>query len=294
MSPVQLQIIIPNPSGYTLNTIIGSPRTCTPYDVKVAGDNLEISLGDEKGPPQAEAGGSRRYRGYVDFVRYLLLEFFALAHSTGLYNRQKNLWESLAKVTNVKVNPLTQGVFTKTELPIIDFYCLDAKSRVLLFATLCEPHADWREEKKCRAVLSDFLRRAEKVQRKDPPVFAGLFLSFPRSFPASVLKEVEHMTGARDPIGRYESIAPALGVPINLIESSAGTAAKQADEIAQTDNPDKTELMADEEGASLPQMSGTGGDYGAGSEEGSSEIARVRYKFELIHPDIITEKRGRK
>lgn len=248
MSSVQLQIKILNPNAYTLNTIIGSPRTCTPYDVKAAGANLEIT--PEEGADRDEPGVLSES---LALVRYLLIDYFSLAHSSGLYNRQMNLWQSLAKVTSVKVNQLTQGLFTKTELPIIDLYFLDAKSRVLLLGSFLKPHEDWKDEKKCRSALSDFMRRAEKVQRKDPPAFAGLFLCFPEPFPPAILKQIQAMTGASDPIGRYESIVPAIGVPINLIESAFVFS-------NETEN---------------------------GKESGKTA-------FELIHPDIVTEKRGRK
>lgn len=155
-------------------------------------------------------------------VRYVFTEFFALAHRTGLYNRQKLLWESIARVNDVAVHRLQQGLFSKTNLPYFDLHFQDSKGRPLLLACVAEPAAaqgaDGEVERKLKDSFKSLQQRAEKLRSKSGTL-SGVFLIYPKPFPENVLKIVEDLTGASDPVGRFESILPEpLLIPIDLLE----------------------------------------------------------------------------
>lgn len=186
------------------------PRASTPIDLQAATSNIKVES-DSDCPRMLQA-----------VVRYVFTEFFSLAHRTGLYNRQKLLWESIARVNDVAVHRLQQGFFTKTNLPFFDLHFQDSKGRAVLLACVAEPDAlvgsDVDVERRLKDSVKALQQRAEKLRGKSGTL-SGVFLVFPKPFPENVLKIVEDLTGASDPVGRFESILPEpLLMPIDLLE----------------------------------------------------------------------------
>jgi hypothetical protein len=144
-----------------------------------------------------------------------MTDFFAMAHATGLYNRQKQMWEALSKVNSIHVNQLSSGVFNKQPLPIFDFAFLDYKGKPLLVANLI---AGVPEKKKAVDLLKSFISRASNNKSA-----YGVLSCFAEPIPAEVLEYVQKQTFTEDPVMRYESIMPGIGKPFDLLEMSRAT-----------------------------------------------------------------------
>ncbi|HEY9733105.1 MAG TPA: hypothetical protein V6C89_14405 [Drouetiella sp.] len=210
----KLSITNENPSNHSLNSVVMQPRVSTPIDLQAATSNIKV---------QSE-GDCPRFVQTV--VRYIFTEFFSLAHRTGLYNRQKMLWESIARVNDVAVHRLQQGFFSKTDLPYFDLHFQDSKGRPVLLACVAEPEAlagaEGEVERRLKDAVKSLQQRAEKLRSKGGTL-SGVFLVFPKPFPENVLKIIEDLTGASDPVGRFESILPEpLLMPIDLLEVDLG------------------------------------------------------------------------
>jgi hypothetical protein len=206
----KLSITTINPLTQTLNSVVANPRVCTPIDLQAATSNIKVES-DDSVPNLVQA-----------VVRFVLTDFFTLAHRTGLYNRQKLLWESIARVNDVAVHRLTQGLFAKSELPYLDLYFQDSKGRPLILACVAEPEAvlgsDGEIDRKLKDQVKAVQQRAEKLRSKGGTL-SGVFLVYPQPFPENVLKIVEDLTGASDPVGKFESILPEpLLIPLDLLE----------------------------------------------------------------------------
>lgn len=206
----KLSITTENPSSHTLNSVVMQPRVSTPIDLQAATSNIKVEC-DGDCPPMLQT-----------VVRYVFTEFFSLAHRTGLYNRQKLLWESIARISDVAVHRLQQGLFAKSNLPYFDLHFQDSKGRPLLLACVAEPEAvmgaDADGERKMKDAVKALQQRAEKLRSKGGTL-SGVFLVYPKPFPENVLKIVEDLTGASDPVGKFESILPEpLLIPIDLLE----------------------------------------------------------------------------
>jgi hypothetical protein len=208
----KLKIICPNPENHSLVSVISQPRTCKQIDVAAACGNLEIEPSEET-PFLLQA-----------VVRYIFRDFFAMAHRTGLYNRQMGLWEAIARVCEVDAFRLEQGFFTKRFLPFFELHFNDGKGRLLFYAHVCEPDeavvaaGDKEIERRQKELVKSVLSRAEKLKAAKGQLF-GVFLVCPKPFPENILKSIEKSTGANDPVGKFESLLPEpLLVPIDLLE----------------------------------------------------------------------------
>lgn len=203
-------------SGYSLNSIVNAPRTASPLDLKAACDNIQIGSSSEEVPGDVLA-----------LVTYLLTDFFKLSHRTGLYNRQRILWESLSRIVEADVIRLNKGLFSKVELPLIDVIFKDVQGNAIVFAHLVEPYeqpgrgevTQAAANKVAKETLNSFIYRAHKLQNRSNSL-AGLFLCCPKDFPEIVLTIIAEQTASTDPVARYESVLPSLKIPINLLEMS--------------------------------------------------------------------------
>jgi hypothetical protein len=205
------------PEAFTLDSIVRSPRTFKPKDVQSACQNNELAVTHGAPPPEV-----------VSLATYVMTDFFAMSHATGLYNRQIGLWESLSKVNSVHVNQLSTGVFHKSALSIFDFSFLDYKGKPLVSACLVTKVP---EKKKSVAVLKDFISRCSGKN------VAGVLFCFAAPVPEDVVDHVRRATHADEPVGKYESIMPGLNKPFDLLEMN------EADMVAAShDSPDETDL----------------------------------------------------
>lgn len=184
--------------AFTLDSIVRNPRTFKPKDVQSACQNNELAVTHGDPPPEV-----------VSLATYVMTDFFAMAHATGLYNRQKAMWESLSKVNSVHVRQLTKGLFRKELLPIFDFSFQDYKGKPLLNANLVT-----RIPAKENAVglLKSFISRASGNSA------TGVLACFAAPMPAEVLEFVQKQTHTVDPVAKYESILPGLNKPFDLLE----------------------------------------------------------------------------
>lgn len=270
---VTIEIKVRNPAAYTLNTVVASPRTCTPTDIKIASANIEVVSSTDKPQPLM-----------LEFVDFIVRDFFTLAHRSGLYNRQKPLWECIARLTRVNFHQVTQGIFKKVELPVFDLIFEDSLSAPQIYACILKADASWKEEKKVLESIRDFLKRVEQQQKKQNTL-RGVFYCAPSPFPETVLKKVHEMTGSQDPISRYESLLPQpIMLPINLVEYRSGGRTDTEQEISQE--------------MEVEDSSGGTGDVVDRIEDGaliiSSELELPpqpqQFSFKLAHPNLSRKK----
>ncbi len=207
-----LRISIRNIEDFSPEAIVKSPRTYRPQDVQNACKNLSIEI--PKGTPVIA----------LSLAHYVALDFFALSHNTGLFNRQIKLWESLPRIQSIEISQKDKGMFSKDKLPEFDIAFLDHKNRTIAlahFASANESGSNFDYQKSC----AEFLKRASTVQ-----FLHGVFICYPNPFPGKVLEYIKKETNASDSIARYESILPKLGVPINLLEMDRSPIFNPADQ----------------------------------------------------------------
>ncbi|HEY9714601.1 MAG TPA: hypothetical protein V6C72_14130 [Chroococcales cyanobacterium] len=260
----RFEIKCANPAEFTLSNVIGTPRTLLPLDVKSACDNLLFESESDASPEIVPA-----------MIRYLLTDFFQLLHRTGLYNRQKLLWESFARVAAVDGIQLKQGIFSKTTLPEIDLYFNDKDRKTLMLAHVVEESADGllSDERKLKDVVRAFQHKADKLKASRGNL-TGIFLCFPKPFPEIVLRMVESLTGASDPVGKYDSRLPEpLGIPLDLVEYERVTGAPHPSYIEPAPAPDEI----------LPTAS-------AAPPAGGNGVVTGGYNLRLVHPDLSARK----
>jgi hypothetical protein len=203
--------------AFTLDTIVRNPRTFKPKDVHNACQNNEVTVTHGAPPPEV-----------ISLATYVMTDFFAMSHATGLYNRQKALWESLSKVNSIHVNQLSSGLIHKSALSIFDFSFLDYKGKPLILASLVTKLPD---KKKGVDVLRAFISRCSGKN------VAGILYCFAAPVPTDVVDYVRRATHADDPVGKYESIMPGLNKPFDLLEMD------EANMVADSqDSADESEL----------------------------------------------------
>ena len=185
--------------AFTLDSIVRSPRTFKPKDVQSACQNNEVVL--KSGDPPASV---------TDLATYVMTDFFAMAHATGLYNRQRSMWESLSKVNNIHVYQLSSGMFQKQQLQIYDFAFVDYKGKPLVCANLV---AQMTDKDKPLTLLKSFIGRCHGKSS-----LTGVLSCFAAPFPSELIESVQKQTHPEDPIRRYESILPGINVPLDLLE----------------------------------------------------------------------------
>ncbi|HEY9784583.1 MAG TPA: hypothetical protein V6D17_04210 [Candidatus Obscuribacterales bacterium] len=273
-----IEIKVRNPAAYTLTTVAASPRTCTPTDIKIAGANVQIDCGSEAPPNEV-----------VEFIDFLVTQFFALAHKSGLYNRQRVLWECIARSTRVTANKVSQGMFKKIELPVFDLFFEDGQGMPMLFATLLQRDKIFDDQKQKAEAFKDCLKRLEHAQRKQNTM-RGLFFCCPDPFPESVLARVGELTGAHDPVARYESLLPQpWSIPINLIAMGAETEGDFERDEEITSSEDYEEAPSGgEDGEIVDRIEDKAVSVALEAENDKQVRGNV---FRLIHPDL---SRGRK
>ena len=204
-----IEIKVRNTAAYTLNNVVATARSCSPQDLKIAAANVELKS------ESAEVPGE-----ITDFVNFVVTDLFTLLHRSGLYNRQRALWESIARAVKVTVHPVTQGFFRKEALPMYDVHFEDASGGTTLLAFVVQNHAQWREPKYATAYFKELLHRAQQLDKKRP-VMKGIMVIAPKPFSDELFKHVEKMLGGPsiDPVSRYESVIQSpITVHIDLIE----------------------------------------------------------------------------
>ncbi len=200
-------------SSFTITTVLSAPRQCRPVDVKAALAGIELVYLTANTPEDLAA-----------VVSFIIVDFFALAHSTGLYNRQKMLWESIGRVVQVDMVRPRRGIFFKrSNAPWTDLFFMDANGNILVFVSLADPLPTTNDKKH---FIRGAIARAEEIHKRQG-FLHGIFLVLDNPVPESVATMVAKMTNASDPVGRYESLLPApLNTSLNIltIERAEGEA----------------------------------------------------------------------
>lgn len=200
-----------NAEGVTFASISRNPRIYKPQDLQAARENLEICSEPESCPDYIQA-----------MVQYLTGDFLVLLHRTGLYNRQKSLWESLTRTLVAEVFQVKGGLLGGNQLPAFDFQFLDYRQRPIIWVRMTKPDAAMNA-KDYDGLFNSFLATGKKLN-----TLAGVFFCCPKPFPSGLRQKVERLTRSEDPVGRYESLLPEpLCVPINLLEMGADTDSNQ-------------------------------------------------------------------
>lgn len=196
-----LTISIRNIEDFSPDSVAKSPRTFRPQDVVNACKNLAMT-------PSKDCPAD-----VLTIAQFVAVDFFALAHSSGLFNRQIKLWEALARTQKVEVQQMSKGLFSKTKLPEYDLSLIDQKGRATVYARFASGEAGQN---------FDYLRDCKEFFKRIEPssALAGVFLIYPKPFPKNVLEYIRKETNSADALARFESILPKLNVPCNLAEFS--------------------------------------------------------------------------
>jgi hypothetical protein len=207
----KLDLKTADPTGCTLSSVVASPRTCSLLDLSEACKNLLLE------PAEAQLPAT-----LFQCAQFIFSDFFMLMHRTGLYNRQRTLFDALGRVTTIEYHRASQGFFQKQELPFFEMHLLDGKGHVAVLAQIIQAEAlltgllDGERQQKdhWRSVLL----RLDKLKASRGPT-GGLILFSEGQFPNFILSEVLKMTGGSDPVGKYESLLPEpYAVPVDIVE----------------------------------------------------------------------------
>lgn len=210
---IKFDIHTPNPTGFSLFNVIQDPRSFAPDDIKQACNNFAIL----ENPPEP----ARLAKSTLFFLRYLFDDFFKKAHQTGLYNRQRELFEAIGRVESGEVSPVTYGMFfNKAQWPCNDIIFSDKEGNPLIVARVVEEDDSIERKDKSTVMdwLRDFIDKLNKLQTRKGCV-GGAFFCFTGSFPAEVKSKVERMVGSSDPLAKFDCRLPSPAMmPLNLLE----------------------------------------------------------------------------
>lgn len=206
----RLSVIVKNaePEAFNLGTVTQAPRVAGAHDLAAACDNLIFEPSDNKIPDLVLAA-----------IKFIITGYFTDAHQSGLYNRQMRLWENISKVVLVEVQQVTKGFFQKTTLPVYELLFKTVGGKVPIVALVVEPaygsnHLD---------LLKDLLAKVAKMQAQSGNQLTGVFVVCDSPFPPAILTYVEKITGAEDPVAKFDSILPPpYQTHINLVVNLHG------------------------------------------------------------------------
>ncbi|HNB23878.1 MAG TPA: hypothetical protein PKZ32_15790 [Candidatus Melainabacteria bacterium] len=275
-----IEIKVRNSAAYTLNNVVATARSCSPQDLKIAAANVDLVAATGKIPQEV-----------TDFVNFVMTDLFTLLHRSGLYNRQRAFWESIARAVKVTVQPVTQGFFKKEALPMYDVHFEDASGGTTLLAMVVQNHAQWNEPKYSIAYFKELLHRAQQLDKKRP-VLKSVMVVAPKPFSQELFKHVDKILGgpSLDPVSRFESVLQTpitvhlnlfeYGVPALDSEEDGDSTANQGDlyEVEQTPKPasydleeiDDPDVIGDETLLHPDDM----------------KARQARFIFKMIQPDV--------
>lgn len=227
MSLRKLRIKCLENDAFGLYSVVANPRDVSPQDVKTATQNTAL-----------EFEGKKPARDIVSLVNYVLSGYFEYAHRTGLYNRQRELWESIARTTSCKVEIVRQGVLIPIKLPVLDLYFYNSQNVPLILVRLVKPQRRKDFDKRCERYLSSFIQKVTKFQTRKGTL-TGAMICFPDPVGANVIAKVQNKLGANDPANRFDSRLPPTNIPFDVVAMDFGDA--QADSLAaETNGADAT------------------------------------------------------
>ena len=203
----QISISTREPEAFNLATVVADPRALKTTDVQSACDNLVIQCTAKNLP-----------RDVTSLVKFIFTGYFPLAHRTGLYNRQINLWESLSRVVSAKVEVVRTGILLKVvRLPVYDIHFYNHSGQLVFIARLVKRHNRQDFDRRCVNYLTTFVKKVNKAKASSSSL-CGAFFCVPDPVDASVLKKFGSITGANDPGAKFESrLPPPADIPLNML-----------------------------------------------------------------------------
>ena len=193
--------------AYNLSTVVGDPRAARPLDVKAACNNLAI-----------ECDGKRPPRDVMSLIGFVITGYFDFAHRTGLYNRQKELWDSIARISFAKIEVVKAGLIIPVKMPVFDIEFSNAQNETIILARLVKRQKRKDFDGRCLRYLKSFVAKVNKRKAKQASL-TGAFFCVPSPVPQIVLERMFAMTGGKDdPINRYESRLPPYGAIMNIVD----------------------------------------------------------------------------
>lgn len=209
MSKARRKLVIKNrnPDAFSLYSVVSNPRDVTPFDLEAACNNVSIESDGDK-PPAPDV---------ISLVNYLLTDYFQLAHRTGLYNRQKELWESIARINKIEVGLLKTGMLNMQSLPVYEIDCYASGQQPAILARLVKPQKRSDFDRRCLDYLNSFVKRITKIQ-SSKGTLKGCFICFPEPISPVVLSKAQDIAGGNDPVNKFEArLAEPVNIPLNVL-----------------------------------------------------------------------------
>ncbi|PZM80606.1 MAG: hypothetical protein DKT66_15220 [Candidatus Melainabacteria bacterium] len=277
-----IEIKVRNAAAYTLNNVVATARSCSPQDLKIAAANVDLVAESGSLPPEV-----------TDFVNYVMTDLFTLLHRSGLYNRQRAFWESIARAVKITVHPVTQGFFKKEALPMYDVHFEDASGGTTLLAFVVLNHAQWNVPKYATAYFKELMHRAQQADKKRP-VMKSIVVVAPKPFSEELYKYVDKILGGPnlDPVSRFESVLQSpLTVHLNLFEYGVSAGEPETRDNAQMGTAGQE---SDEEEISVKSPSYDPAEIDDPNVIGDESLLHPedmkvrpgRFIFKMIQPDV--------
>lgn len=277
-----IEIKVRNAAAYTLNNVVATARSCSPQDLKIAAANVDLVAESGSLPPEV-----------TDFVNYVMTDLFTLLHRSGLYNRQRAFWESIARAVKITVHPVTQGFFKKEALPMYDVHFEDASGGTTLLAFVVLNHAQWSVPKYATAYFKELMHRAQQADKKRP-VMKSILVVAPKPFSEELYKYVDKILGGPnlDPVSRFESVLQSpLTVHLNLFEYGVSAGEPETRDNAQMGTAGQE---SDEEEISVKSPSYDPAEIDDPNVIGDESLLHPedmkvrpgRFIFKMIQPDV--------
>lgn len=203
------------PTSFSLFNVTREPRAFAPDDIKAACNNLVIR---ELSDSPVKLSSPSQF-----FLHYLFTDYFQRAHQSGLYNRQRELFEAIGKVEYGESEPVSYGMFfNKVLWPCNDITLFDKDKNPLIVARVVDEKDSAVSERTDKSNAMDWLRnfvdKLNKLQTRKNCV-AGAFFAFVGDFPLDLKARVENLIGVSDPVARYDcKLPPPAMLSLNLLE----------------------------------------------------------------------------
>ncbi len=203
----QISITTREPEAFNLASVVADPRSLKTLDVESACDNLVIQCTAKNLP-----------RDVTSLVKFIFTGYFPLAHRTGLYNRQRNLWESLSRVASARVEVVRAGILLKVvRLPVYDIHFYSHSGQPLFMARLVKRQNRQDFDRRCSGYLNSFVKKVSKTKASSASL-CGAFFCVPDPVDQSVVKKFGSITGANDPASKFDSrLPPPVDIPFNML-----------------------------------------------------------------------------
>lgn len=189
----KFKLTLKNPLALNCEKITQNPRVFNTLQIKNAIENISFVDIEERIFPNI----------LVKAIDFILKEFFLQMHQTGLYNRQFNLWSTLANISQIIIYKIQKGLFKKKDLNIflIDFL-IDIKQpciRTIVINYDCRDVPLGRLYNDFTTYLSKALEWNNKHRLK------GIFYFAEYAADNYFLQRLIELTNSYDLITKYES-----------------------------------------------------------------------------------------